>query len=95
MGLMYVQKSAKYEMHQAMKNVTVWIHKKIEFRNGINVVRSHCIKVTIWLSLQYSQNTPHSSPVRASYGMYFVSTVKKINYVIMGPDCNNMLVLEI
>ena len=34
-----------------------------------------------------TQQTPHTSPQRASYGVYFVRILEKINRVIMAPHC--------
>ena len=34
-----------------------------------------------------SQNTPHTSPSRASYGVSFVSILEKIDRVLMAPYC--------
>ena len=34
-----------------------------------------------------AQNTPHTSPQRASYGVYFVNICEKTNRVITAPHC--------
>ena len=43
-----------------------------------------------------SQKTPHTSPLRANYGMSFVSILMKNDRVIKGFYCNsNALVMEL
>ena len=41
-----------------------------------------------------SQKTPHTSPLRASYGMSFVSILMKNDRVIKGFYCNWMSVYD-
>ena len=71
-------------------------------RRSHNAVESRCDAVKIckilneWL--QYlgqnvsqmldTQKTPHTSPSRASYGVYFVNICEKINRVITAPRSN-------
>ena len=38
-----------------------------------------------------SQKTPHTSPLRASYGMSFVSILMKNDRVIKGFYCNGLI----
>ena len=45
-----------------------------------------CPLVITWFSSQYSQETPHSSPVRAKYGVPLVS-----NYIV-GSHCNILII---
>ena len=42
-----------------------------------------------------SQKTPHTSPLRASYGMSFVSILMKNDRVIKGFYCTNKVLLLI
>ena len=43
----------------------------------------------------YSQKTLHTSPLRASYGVSFVSILAKNNRVMKGSYCNSVLLLVI
>ena len=41
-----------------------------------------------------SQKTPHTSPLRASYGMSFVSILMKNDRVIKGFYCTNIMAAD-
>ena len=50
----------------------------------------HTVRYLLWQKINrnlYSQQAPHISPSRASYGLYIVRNLEKFNRVITAPQC--------